>query len=263
MRANTILFHSDIVRVRAVHCAAAAGGCAPTEWSETHSIVFAEAGVFVKHLSRHAAVVADSGHAVFFSANRPYRVSHPMPGGDDCLVLEPSSSALADALRIVDPVSAERPESPFRRAAIPLPPHLVVRRRLLHHRLVRGVAGALEVEEGALALLGASVRASAERAPAPQPAGREARRRAELAEAAQLIIASQAADRWTLRALARRIGCSPFHLARVFRDVVGLSIHQYQLRARLSAALDTHVAIHGFPDGDTTSPYHTSEFGNV
>jgi AraC family transcriptional regulator len=237
VRAQTILFDSDIVRVRAVRCAAAAGGCASTEWSETHSVVFAEAGVFVKHLSRHVSVVADGGHAVFFTANRPYRVSHPMPGGDDCLALELSPPALADALRTVDP-AAEWPDTPFRRTAVPLPPHLVVRRRLLHHRIVQGVASTLEVEEGALALLSGSVRASVERAPEPRAPGREARRRAELTEAAQLIIASQPADRWTLHALARRIGCSPFHLAHVFRDVTGVSIHQYQLRARLTAALD-------------------------
>jgi AraC-like DNA-binding protein len=237
VRDQTILFDSDVVRVRAVRCAAAAGGCAPTEWSEIHSVVFAEAGVFVKHLGRHVAVVADSGHAVFFSANRPYRVSHPMPGGDDCLVLELSPPALADALVAVDPALAERPDSPFRRAAVSLPPHLVVRRRLLHHRIVQRVASALEVEESATALLRASLRASAERTPERHAHRREARRGADIAEAAQVIIAAQAAERWTLHALGRRIGCSPFHLAHVFRDVVGVPIHQYQLRTRLSAAL--------------------------
>ena len=241
MRAQTILFDSDIVRVRAVHCCAPSGGCAPIEWPDTHGIVFAESGVFVKHLGRHQSVVADRGHAVFFTANRPYRVSHPVPGGDDCLVLELTRSALIEALQAVDPPSAERPASPFRRAGVPLPAHVIVRRRLLHHRIVRGVAGALEVEEGAVALLRESVRVSTghtAHAPAPE---RESMRRADIAEAAQLLIASGPAERWTLRLLARRIGCSPFHLAHVFRDTVGVSIHQYQLRVRLGAALDEVV----------------------
>jgi len=238
VRAQTILFDSDIVRVRAVRCFATAGGCAPIEYSETHTVVFAETGVFVKHLSRNATVVADRGHAVFFTADRPYRVSHPLPGGDDCLVLELSPIALTDALLAIDPESGERSDSPFRRASVPLSYNVVLRRRLLHHRIVRGVASALEVEEDAVALLRASVRASLEgssEAPAGVPA---TGRRAEVAEAAQLAIASQPSARWTLGALARRIGCSPFHLAHVFRDVVGMSIHQYQLRSRLGAALD-------------------------
>jgi AraC family transcriptional regulator len=236
VRAQTILFDSDIVRVRAVHCCAPAGGCAPTEWSETHSVVFAETGVFMKHLSRHAAVVADRAHAVFFTANRPYRVSHPMPGGDDCLVLELAPPALAEVLQTVDPAAAERSDAPFRRAAVPLPPHVVVRRRLLHHRIVRGVTSALEVEEDAVALLRASVGASAEGV--RQSRSRDTARQPDIAEAAQLIVASQATTRWTLRTLAQLIGCSPFHLAHVFRDAVGVSIHQYQLRVRLGAALD-------------------------
>ncbi|HEX7980689.1 MAG TPA: helix-turn-helix transcriptional regulator [Gemmatimonadaceae bacterium] len=236
MRAQTILFDSDIVRVRAVHCCAPAGGCAPIEWAEMHSVVFAESGVFLKHLSRNAAVVADRGHAVFFTANRPYRVSHPVPGGDDCLVLDLAPTALADALQALDPDSAERPDAPFRRTAVPLPPRVVARRRLLHHRIVGGVASALEVEEGAVALLRASVRASAEHV--RESHRRETARRAGVAEAAQLIIASQATTRWTLRTLAQAIGCSPFHLAHVFRATVGISLHQYQLRVRLGAALD-------------------------
>jgi AraC-like DNA-binding protein len=238
VRAQTILFDSDIVRVRAVHCCAPAGGCAPTEWAETHSIVFAESGVFMKHLGRNVAVVADRGHAVFFTANRPYRVSHPMPGGDDCLVLDLAPTTLADLLQRVDPDSAERPHAPFRLPAVPLPPPVVARRRLLHHRIVRGVASALEVEEGAVALLCASVRASA--AHVRESHRREAAR-AGIAEAAQLILASRATTRWTLRTLAQLIGCSPFHLAHVFRDTVGVSIHQYQLRVRLGAALDEVV----------------------
>jgi AraC family transcriptional regulator len=239
VRAQTILFDSDIVRVRAVHCRAPAGGCASIEWSDRHSIVFAEAGVFVKHLSRHATVVADRAHAVFFTADRPYRVSHPIPGGDDCLVLELAPAALAGVLQTVDPDSADRTTSPFRRAAVALPPHVVARRRLLHHRIVRGVASALEVEEGAVELLRESARVLAEQA--GEPVLREPSRRTGIAEAAQLIIASDATTRWTLRTLARRIGCSPFHLAHVFRDAVGVSLHQYQLRVRLGAALDEVV----------------------
>jgi AraC family transcriptional regulator len=235
VRAQTILFDSDIVRVRAVHCCAPAGGCAPVEWPDTHGIVFAESGVFMKHLGRHSAVIADRGHAVFFTANRPYRVSHPMPGGDDCLVLELASPVLADLLHTIDPASAERSEAPFRRPSVPLSPAVVARRRLLHHRIVHGVASPLEVEEGAVALLHASVCATVEHEPVSH---RRATRRSGIAEAAQLIIAAQATTRWTLRSLAQRVGCSPFHLAHVFRDAVGVSIHQYQLLVRLGAALD-------------------------
>jgi AraC family transcriptional regulator len=238
VRAQTVLFESDILRVRAVRCAAAPSGHGPIEWSAANTIVFPEAGVFVKHLGRHAAVVADRSHAVFFTADQPYRVSHPVPGGDDCLVLELRPAALADALHTNDPASAETPNAPFRRPAVRLPSNLILRRRLLHHRIVRRVASALEVEETAAELLRGSVRSAVERPLKTHRRGRDAVGQVDIAEAAQLTIASRPAARWTLATIARQIGCSPFHLAHVFRDVVGVSIHQYHIRARLAAALD-------------------------
>ena len=238
MRAQTVLFDSDIVRVRAVRCAAPAGGCGPIEWSAANTIVFPETGVFVKHLARHATLVADGAHAIFYTADRPYRVSHPLPGGDKCLVLELRPAALVETLHTVDPAAAETPNAPFRRPVARLSASLVIRRRLLHHRIVRRVASALEVEETAAELLREAVRAAAELPPERRTSGKDAARRVHIAEAAQLIIASRPGVRWTLAALAGQIGCSPFHLAHVFRDVVGMSIHKYHVRARLAAALD-------------------------
>jgi AraC-like DNA-binding protein len=237
MRAQTVLFESEILQVRAVRCAAAPSAEGPIEWSAANTIVFPEAGVFVKHLARHSTVVADRSHAIFFTANQPYRVSHPMPGGDDCFVLELRRPALTDALLTNDPPSADKPNAPFRRAAVRLSPNLVLLRRILHHRIVHGVAEALEVEETAAELLRQSVRSAIEKVVRTHARGRDTGL-VGIAEAAQLIIAAQPAARWTLASLAREIGCSPFHLAHVFRDVVGASIHQYQMRARLATALD-------------------------
>jgi AraC family transcriptional regulator len=94
------------------------------------------------------------------------------------------------------------------------------------------------VEETAAELLRESVRAAVERPLKFRTSRNDAARQVDIAHAAQLTIASQPAARWTLTMLARQIGCSPFHLAHVFRDVVGVSIRQYQIRARLAAALD-------------------------
>jgi AraC-like DNA-binding protein len=42
----------------------------------------------------------------------------------------------------------------------------------------------------------------------------------------------------TLPELARRVGASPFHLARVFREETGLPIHRYLVHLRLALAWD-------------------------
>jgi len=44
--------------------------------------------------------------------------------------------------------------------------------------------------------------------------------------------------KWTLAALAGLAGASAYHLARVFREEVGATLHDYLTRARLASALD-------------------------
>jgi AraC-like DNA-binding protein len=240
VRDSTVLFESQLLRIRGVHCLAPAGDRGPIEWSPSHTIVLPEAGVFVKHLSRHVEIVADSAHALFFTAGRPYRVSHPTSGGDDCLVLELHPDALADALRPVDPAGSESPNAAFRLPGVRLPASVVMRRRLLHHRLLRKVASALEAEETAAELVRESARVAVPTVPERRTRRRDATRRMDVARATQVTLAARPSARWTLSMLAARADCSPFHLAHVFRDVVGMPIHKYLLRARLVAALD-HV----------------------
>jgi AraC family transcriptional regulator len=67
---------------------------------------------------------------------------------------------------------------------------------------------------------------------------RARRARGELVERARAVLAEHPDGRLSLAALAATVGCSPFHLARTFRASTGTSVHQYQLRLRLSLALD-------------------------
>lgn len=238
MRTNNIAFESGALRIRVVRCRAAAHDDGGVEHSATHTLVLPQAGVFIKHDSRHAAVVADPTHGIFFTADRPYRVSHPLPGGDDCLVVEYTREALLDLMRMLDPPAAEAAGAPFRAPAVRLDPTSVLTRRVLWYRLMRGVAGPLEVEETTLALISAAVATTLER---PRPrvrTRRETSRQAEIVHATLVTIAGQPAEPWSLEALGRLVHSSPFHLARLFRSHVGMPIHRYQLLARLTRSLD-------------------------
>ena len=68
--------------------------------------------MFVKHVGRRQTV-ADPNHVLFFNAGEPYRVSHPVPGGDDCTCFVFSDEALAEVLGRYDPAVRDRPERPF------------------------------------------------------------------------------------------------------------------------------------------------------
>jgi AraC-like DNA-binding protein len=238
VRTSSIAFETDSLRIRAVRCRAPAHACAGIEYSGAHTLVLPQSGVFIKYERPHGAMVADSAHALFFTADRPYRISHPTDRGDDCLVLEYRSHALLEVLNEADPAAADAPQAPFRVGIVRLEPRTVVRRRVLWHRLARGIAGRLEIEEAAVDLYGAAIAAGRCRRATPRRRRNEVSRRADIVRLTQVTIASRPSEPWTLEALARRAQCSAFHLAHVFAADVGVPIHQYQLQARLTQALD-------------------------
>ena len=210
------LFRGRSVTLRHVVCRHGRGGPGGEEWSDEPGIGFPCAGLFRRHVRRQE-VLADAGTAVFFRRDEPYRISHPVEGGDATTVLGFSRRAVeeaggfpADALPVSSPTFA-----------------LVQRLR----RLAReGDGRALEIEESALAVLGASARAASGPAALPRWTAR--------ADAVREVLAARLGERLTLDVLAREVAVSPFHLARGFRQAVGIPIHRYlnQLRLRLALA---------------------------
>jgi AraC-like DNA-binding protein len=209
---------SKTVAVHLVHCRPQDRGCGPEECAAADTVAFPLRGVFLKHHSRRERVVADPCHALYFRAGEPYRVSHPAGCGDDCLSIEPSPEALREVLDT---------ESFLRTHAI-LDASRLRASRLLARRL--SAATPLEIEERALALLAGP----GDAVPVPPAAARQR----DMVEAAQIALAAQPEEPWTLSALASRVYCSPFYLARTFRRLAGMPLHRYHLQTRLAAALD-------------------------
>ena len=84
-------------------------------------------------------------------------------------------------------------------------------------------------------------------APAPsrftalsRPAGRDhtQREHAQLAETAKGYLTEHLAERVTLNDVARAAHSSEFHLARIFREQTGFTLHGYRTHLRLRLALD-------------------------
>jgi AraC family transcriptional regulator len=105
---------------------------------------------------------------------------------------------------------------------------------LHHHLLARqleaGAVDSLLVEETALRLVRSVL--GHERA----SLGRRSRTRTlhhALAEAAKELLAVTVAEQLSLHEIGARLGASPFHLARVFREQTGYSLHEYRTNLRL------------------------------
>jgi len=109
-------------------------------------------------------------------------------------------------------------------------------RNLLGARLLRGDGDALEQEDAALYLLALSLRALRSEATTQRSATRA--RRARALERVKEAVALAPAEKWSVARLAQIAHLSPFHLCHVFRQMVGTSIYDYVLQARLAQALD-------------------------
>ena len=238
------LYKSNIVSVSDVRCRSHDTRRSAEEHSPTHEIVFPRRGCFVHHVERHEAA-ADANTVLFFRKHEPYRISHPVSGGDDCTCLSFAPDVLADAFRTFDSSVADHPDDPLRATRMLCATDTFVilhqlRRTVRHLRCDGNGLNSLVVDEAAIQLLETLARVSGPSKTLSNRPWRNGTLHAhrELAEHARVVLSECMCDSLTLARIAHRVHSSPFHLARVFRRMTGLSLHQYLTRLRLRAALE-------------------------
>jgi len=197
----------------AVACREGASGRGPTEVAAYSSFSLVRRGTFCVHRGSRATV-ADPLTLLEFRRGDEFRVSHPLGCGDDCIELACSDETM-DEVR-----SGEG------RAASPA---MAWQLGNLARRARRGVIDDLELEECAAAL----------RAPSRgRMAARLSGASLHKVERAKLAMLSDPGRRLSLDTLAREVGCSPFHLTRLFRRATGYALHRFLVLTRLALALD-------------------------
>jgi AraC-like DNA-binding protein len=223
------LLESAILTIRDIRCKGTCRLQSDEEWSQTTELVFPYCGVYVRHLGSDQAV-ADANQVLLFNAGEGYRISHPVRGGDHSLSLTVSESLL----RELTPPSLlrEGPGLAFRRQNLRIDPRTQVLVAMLRHSLRENTAEPLEAESLALTLI---CRALGPRTShvASSTSGQQ-----KLVDRIKLVLASDLARRWTLAEIAGEVRGSPVYLTQVFQQVEGLPLYRYQLRLRLTRALD-------------------------
>src|ERR1051326_6946664 len=111
------LFYSPLVTISDWCCRPAETAFGAEEESSGHLLVFPRTGLFVERRARHGDIVGDPTRVHFFNRSEPYRVAHPVSGGDDCTSIRFDDQALVEFLRHDDP-SNEDTLSPFRLPAV-------------------------------------------------------------------------------------------------------------------------------------------------
>lgn len=215
------------------------GGHGP-ERTSRHQIVFPTHGAYARTIEGRREIL-DVSRVVYFNAGEWYEVDHPVGGGDRCIVLSLEPALLED-LAAEDRGIGDRPGSGPRFAQFSRvssgPLHLAV--RMLAARTQRAGPDPVATDTQAYGILAAAcpVAVTASGREHPGFAGRAAQLHRRAVERALAKIHADHARPLSLEEIARAAAYSPFHLSRVFRAHVGVTLHRYLNRIRLREALE-------------------------
>jgi AraC-like DNA-binding protein len=205
-----------------------------------HRLVLVRRGAFRARVGDHT-LLADPATAYVGGPAQEQSIAHRVGTEDTCTELSMSESFMAELAR-------EAPVRPW----VPVPGDLAVSHRLLSAR-ARRCADSFELAELTIRLVGRLLTAPA---PAQQAVGRATTAAARLAlvDAARELLATGPGTAG-LRDVARHLGCSPYHLSRVFHRQTGMTLTGYRNRIRV------HIALDAIEAGDTNLADLAAELG--
>jgi AraC-like DNA-binding protein len=218
----TVLYSSASLSVLDYRCDAKSGDESFDERHGRFSLSFVRRGTFgYRALGAHYDLV--SGSVLVGRPGDEYRCTHDhRDDGDECL-----SFQFADDVEDTLGTSLRT----WRTSAVPpLSPLMVLGE--LAERAATGETQ-LGVDEAALLFTRRFIELSSGRSQTPSSVAERDRRRAV---DAALWLAEHSQGAASLEAVAAQVGLSPFHFLRVFRKVLGVTPHQYLVRARLRHA---------------------------
>ena len=222
MLSRTLLSNSSL-RVVDRRCDASASDVPFTEIHGDYSLSYVRRGTF-GYQCRGASFELVAGSILVGYPGDEYVCTHDHARGegDECLSFHLTPEVVEEV--------GDRPAAWRRRCVPPLSELMVVA------ELAQAAAGGridVGLDEIGIALIGRFVAAVSGRAGASSPA--HARDRARAVDAARWLN-EHAAEQIDLESAARAVGLSSFHFLRVFSNVLGVTPHQYLVRARLRRA---------------------------
>lgn len=175
----------------------------------------------------------------FYNPAQRYRRAPLDARGDHCEWFGIAESVVRDILATHDAQAGDRCDVRFSFSHGPSDRAAYGAQRAVYDH-VCGCAdpNALFVEETMLGVLDRLVGLAARVGRVRRPGFAARRRGEELAEVAKAVLAIGYARPWPLSAVASRVGVSPFHLARAFRQHTGRSLHQHRTELRMRSALE-------------------------
>lgn len=184
-----------------------------------------------------ARFVGSPAVAPLYNRGQEYRRRRISAEGDFCDWFAIAPEVLREVVARLDRGAAES-DRPLRFTHVSVQPRDYLEQRAVVDRLSgAGEIDPLFVEETVLGVLARLLeRAYAQRS-ALSARKEAAPRQEELARAAAAVLGQTFTRNLPLTRIAAEVGSSPFHLARSFREAMGVTLHQHRLLLRLHASL--------------------------
>jgi len=199
-------------------------------------MVFPRTSVVIQHAGG-PSLVADPTRVMLYNRGQEYTRRALSDRGDECEWFAAPPALIALAMREHDPSVDDRLDRPYTWTHGPVDAATyLLQRRVVEHLCRAAPPDPLFVEESIMILL--------DRCAVPPAPPRAARRPAtaddhrEITEACRVVLSRRLGDPISLGEVASMVDASPFHLARIFRESSGYSLHAYRHQLRLRAALE-------------------------
>jgi AraC-like DNA-binding protein len=236
-----LVFRSRLVWIGRFRCPPDSGLFVDSGPASAHLFVFPRTSVRIQHLGRDPFVTSRN-MVTFYNPGDEFRRTRVSPEGDHCDWFAIAPELAAEVVRHEDPKAAEDPACAFRFDHGPSDARTYYQHRLtLHRAAAAGGADPLYVEEAAVGMLRRLVRnvyAAHDHRGRHEALRPLSSAQQELVEAARVVLAADLAQPLSLDAVARAVGCSVYHLCRIFRRGTGSSLHAYRNQLRLRRSLD-------------------------
>ncbi len=194
-------------------------------------------GVEIEHTNTRP-IVTNASRAMFYNADQSYRRRLLDDDGDRCFYFGLSGDAIHEVLEAHHAPHGEDGQRPFEWSWAPLAPVLSLRAYELYRRAEAGAAPTDATYEEVLTVLDGIVSAAvAHHEARAQTAVVVGPRALDAVDETLRLLVLHIDRSWTLAQLGKRVGLSPFHLARCFRACTGMTLHDCRDRLRVLYAL--------------------------
>jgi AraC-like DNA-binding protein len=235
---DTVVFASPLVRIGRWRCPADHPQFIDSGPTPDALFVFPRESVWITH-DGDQPFVADANTVTYYNKGQAYRRRKLSARGDQCEWFAVAEEAIAETLAACEPAAIDRPRTPFPFTRGPSDPDSYLRQRMVfHHVSHESNPDRLFVEEAVLSVLGDVTRLAYRHSGAMPQRRQRPRSDVDAIEAARDVIARRFRENLSLSDIAREVGSSVFHLARIFKSRTGFSLHAYRTQLRLRAALE-------------------------